>query len=475
MKRYLSSVLFSLCSLALFANGVEINGIYYLLNATGQTATVTYTTDSDPTQSNPSAYTGKITIPEIVNYENVTYTVNTIGQKAFFYSRMDSLFLPQTIATIENAAFYRSRGIYELNLPNLTTIGNEAFRYCGTITRVVLPEGVSVGRTTFQRCLSLKEIHFPNSMTSLPYACLYACTSLEHVDLPPLLTSIPSECFTACLSLKSISIPETVKSINYWAFRGCIALEKFYIPKNVTTLGDEIICGNPLDPDTGDCFKVDGVRQTGDMSKMKSVFIDRETPPQCSSTAFLRVIKSNVRLFVPENSVETYKSQSQYADYFNGIYGFGAGVVNVMNITTSSALITWFPVENVVLYTISISTGGNAVAEYKVDGNGHIVASQQFAQTIHKMRMDTTNSSTDYYVLTLDDLEAGTEYNYSIDGTDANNAPVYHEEGSFMTKTTDGIEPVVTDDKKKVRKIFRDGQIFILRENKTYTIMGLSL
>lgn len=306
------------------------------------------------------------------------------------------------------------------------------------ITHITIPGTIqSIGLGAFINCTKLTSIILPNSVNLIKDYTFKGCTSLKHVGIPNSVTRICSNAFKDC-PLTSLFLPASLTRIGSSAFL-CDSLTAVYCPaiEPPTWWVDRLAPFYFLKDDGGAKTKVD-------------------------------------TLFVPTNSINTY-NESQWTDYFTYIIGISFGESEVENITESSAVIKWLHDTAVTQYDIKIYQQETLFAQYIVGGDGQIVSSQQFAQTIHKMRMDTTNSSTDYYVLTLDDLEAGTEYNYSIDGTDANNAPVYHEEGSFMTKTTDGIEPVVTDDKKKVRKIFRDGQIFILRENKTYTIMGLSL
>lgn len=45
------------------------------------------------------------------------------------------------------------------------------------------------------------------------------------------------------------------------------------------------------------------------------------------------------------------------------------------------------------------------------------------------------------------------------------------EEGSFTTKAPQGIEDIHVDTSKDI-KVLNDGQIYILRGDKTYTITG---
>lgn len=472
-KIYLLAFLILYTSMTLWANGVEIDGIYYLIDTENHTATVTYPNETTPVWNTaPSTYSGTINIPSSITHEGQTYTVNAIGEKAFLCTKLTSITLPNTIISIGNGAFYDHRGITTLELPNLQSIGNEAFRWCTSLKKVIIPECIqSLGISIFQRCIGITEIQLPQSLTSLPYAFLYACSSLKTVTLPPDITSIPNECFTSCASLQYISLPIGVKSIGYQAFKGDLSFKKFYIPKNVTSLGDEILEGYPQDPYTGGA-----VPQAPSSSNLKYVFIDNPTPPSCSGTnkaPFLRVDKSKVYLFVPEGSIDAYRAKSEYANYFKGIYAFGAGVSNIMDATDTSAIIMWFPVTGVKRYVVSVRANNQQYADFEVDSTGNVLNSVFHSPAVVKMPKDTTNSSTEYFVIALDDLESDVDYSYTINGTNAQNAPVYHEEGSFTIPAPEGFVQAITDDPhKQVRKIIRDGQLVILREEKEYTPQG---
>jgi hypothetical protein len=472
MKKFYALFLVLVLSIAAYGNGVAIGGVYYLLDDETLTATVTYPNDTVPVwPSDPSTYSGAITIPDIVTYNNQSYTVTAIGSKAFLGARLTALTLPNTITSIGGAAFYDHRGITSLELPNLQSIGNEAFRFCSSIEKVVIPECInSLGITAFQRCIALREIQLPDKLTSLPNHFLFACSSLEQIQLPASMTFISYECFRSCAALKSISIPEGVTRLNNLAFRGCESLEKLYIPKNVVNIGEEIIGGYPSDPYTGGA--VPGA--TG-IDRLKSVFIDCVTPPTCHTNAFLRVDKSKVRLFVPAESVSTYKSIAAYADHFKGIYAFGDDISNVMDISDSSALITWFPNPDVIEYTIKVYTSGQQIAQYVVDGEGNLQSSQRFMPSVYQQKMDTTHSSTDYFVLSVEDLEPGTDYNYSINGVADDSSTIYQVNGIFRTTFPEGFFEPISTDSEKVRKVFLNGQLYILRDDRVYTLTGQAL
>ena len=103
------------------------------------------------------------------------------------------------------------------------------------------------------------------------------CASLESVTLPTSLTNIPNNMFYGCSKLASIVIPSAVASIGSQAFYSCSHLS-------------QIICENT-------------------------------TPPTLGTNA-LQYVPSTCPIYVPDESVDTYKSTSGWsarASYINGI------------------------------------------------------------------------------------------------------------------------------------------------------------
>ena len=108
MKKYLYLFLLSLLPMVASAYDAEINGIYYNLNSTDKTASVTYKELNgwgDPT----SDCSGDIVIPSEVTYNDATYKVTAI----------------------ENQAFYKCKSLTSVTIHHgLITIGEEAFFSC---------------------------------------------------------------------------------------------------------------------------------------------------------------------------------------------------------------------------------------------------------------------------------------------------------------------------------------------------------
>ena len=155
-----------------------------------------------------------LVIPSKVTYNEVEYTVVSIGEQAFQNNNMYSLTLPSTLKKIKSYAF--------LNV--LFTRDKQ----------IIIPEGVTdVGYQAFSKS-DVESVKLPSTLTSLGNAFSY-CYMLKSVDMQEGLTELGSA-FTNCRLLETVSLPSTITSI-YGAFTGCEQLRYIYIPENVREIG----------------------------------------------------------------------------------------------------------------------------------------------------------------------------------------------------------------------------------------------
>ena len=237
----------------------EVDGIYYG-REDNTTVYVTFGT---------YAYSGSVTIPEQVTYDDITYNVTSIGFSAFSYSNnLTSVTIPNSVTSIGNDAFSGCTGLTSINIPNsVISIGDFAFTDCTGLTTLTIPGSVtSIGSAAFIFCSSLasicvengnpnydsrdncnaiietateamiagcKNTVIPNSVTSIGYSAFYGCTGLTSVDIPNSVTSIGDYAFSVCTGLTSVDIPNSVTSIGDYAFGGCTGLTSVIIPNSV--------------------------------------------------------------------------------------------------------------------------------------------------------------------------------------------------------------------------------------------------
>ena len=239
MKKQLLLFLFAIVASVgtMFAERVKIGDLYYNLNATEKTAEVIYMSQFDENN-----YKGLTTanIPASVTYSGTTYSVTSIGKKAFKgCSSLTSVTIPYSVTSIGEWAFYDCSSLTSVTIPySVTSIGNMAFYYCSSLTSVTIPNSVtSIGGGAFEFCSGLTSVTIPNSVTSIGGSAFAYCSSLTSVTIPNSITSIGDNTFYNCSSLTSVTIPYSVTSIGEWAFRGCSSLTSVTIPNSVTSIG----------------------------------------------------------------------------------------------------------------------------------------------------------------------------------------------------------------------------------------------
>lgn len=159
---------------------------------------------------NQTPYSGHVTIPSTVNYNNRTFEVVGIGYAAFGYH----------------------------------SYGDDAYGYGypTQITAVTLPSTIRYIRDqAFQGC-TIESINLPSSLTWIGVAA-FAYTTLKNLVLPNSLTTIGQEAFYSS-SISSIVLGPNIQYICDSAFAYCSSLlEVFFTSKQSPMMGNNIFLG----------------------------------------------------------------------------------------------------------------------------------------------------------------------------------------------------------------------------------------
>ena len=192
-----------------WASDTSVDGIWYNFDDEHLTAEVTFQGASYNENTGPNTYSGAIVIPETVVYNEKTYTVTSIGQKAFCHcSNLTSIEIPSSV----------------------TSIGNYALKGCSGLTSVTIPSNViSIGKMAFYQCAGLTSVEIPVGVTSIGESAFEQCTGLTSVTIPASVTSIGDYAFCLCAHLTSVTIPNSVISIGSAAFGNCIDMTDVYV------------------------------------------------------------------------------------------------------------------------------------------------------------------------------------------------------------------------------------------------------
>ena len=130
MKKHVLLAVLMLLPLMASAQSVEIDGIYYDLPPVWKNPKTV------SVASNPNKYSGDITIPNSIIYEDVEYKV--------------------------------------------TQIGDNAFGGCFELSSVTIPESVTqIGQNAFQGCYNLSSVTIPQSITTMRFSAFGGCYGLK--------------------------------------------------------------------------------------------------------------------------------------------------------------------------------------------------------------------------------------------------------------------------------------------------------
>ena len=227
--RFLATSLFLAFSIFSWAYDFVSGGIYYNINSDKISVTVTYESKSY------KSYSGSITIPSEVTYNNKIYSVTSIGDNAFWGSKsLTSVIIPNSITSIGEFAFAGGTGLTSVDIPNsVTSIGEYAFDDCTGLTSVAIPNSVtSIGQYAFSNCTGLSSVDIPESLKNIEEGVFNECSGLETITIPNSVTSIGRSAFYGT-GLIQVTIPESVTSISRYAFSECKNLKTVTILSNI--------------------------------------------------------------------------------------------------------------------------------------------------------------------------------------------------------------------------------------------------
>ena len=306
---------------------VQIDDFYYNLDASNQTAEVTF----------GGTYPSEAVIPSSVTYESTTYSVTSIDDYAFgSCSGLTSVTIPNSVTSIGNGAFGGCTSLPVVdNIRYADTYLVEAADK--TLSAYNIKEGTKwVGNSAFQNCSGLSSIEIPNSVTSIESEAFIYCSSLTSVTIPNSVTSIGSFAFYSCSGLTSVTIPNSVTSIGIRAFSYCASMTSIvvedgnsvYDSRNncnaiIETASNTLIagCNNTIIPNNVISI---GSEAFGACSGLTSIMNYAATPQNINNAVFMsntasypKIDKSVCVLYVPAKSIDLYKAADVWKDFEN--------------------------------------------------------------------------------------------------------------------------------------------------------------
>ena len=264
------------------------------------------------------------------------------------------------------------------------------------------------------------------------------------------VTRVPAQLCHDMKKVTSIEIPLNTTEIGRAAFKGCSKLDSLILNENVTSYGDDAFAG---------------------CSALTSIFNYRERPAKLGENTFDGVDYFNCTLYVLAGSVDMYKSVGSDWKDFYFVEAIGAT-------STSTTEVVVTPAETTADVIWPVVPGAETYELVIKDKNGEVVCTLIFNANGQLTQIAFGAPAREHsagFSFTVTGLEEGKSYNLTLTAKDGNGETLDEQTVAFRTngegeEDPEGIEDVMTTEKSS--KILRNGQIYILRGEKVYTVTG---
>lgn len=205
-------------------------------------------------------------------------------------TNLASIIIPEGVVEIGHHAFANCKNLVSVEIPNsVTTIENGVFSECKNLPSIVIPNSVTtVGTNVFSLCSKLYDIYYEGDIESYlsinGYKNLNAFTSYRNLYINNEL-------------VENITIPNSISSLEGYAFYGCSSLAEVTMHDEITSIG-----ASAFEKCTG----------------LISVTVPAATPPTAGIGIF-NYCSALQTIYVPSESVEAYKSATNWSDYASKI------------------------------------------------------------------------------------------------------------------------------------------------------------
>lgn len=420
-------------------------------------------------------YTGDIDIPSSIKIGGKTYAVIGIGEQAFSMCiEMTSVTIPESIEYIRDKAFeacchiktvnYNAIRCADFTLPDFAPFSFGAMAY-GTMDDYDDPDDPD-SWNTYWSAYDLRTINIGASVERVPDYMFYGLGgTLEQYDRKTREDTYSKEGVTA---VNFLGVPQ---EIGNQSFRGCRVLRSIVIPEGVKSLGLALFA---------DCDTLASVVLPDDMQEIPSYFfmnckeltdfaipsqvksINFEAFKNCAKLTDLNNLPAGLKVIGPSafRACE-FITQVDLPEGLETIDGYAfsdcTGLTSI-EIPGTVEIIGNYAFEDCTnLTTVTLHEGTKEIGNFVFAGcrklsKGVINAPARMPRIYAQTFQGVNNSMTV-------NVEGGDEKEYAAD---ANWGRFFAPQGVEELNTT----------ARKAHKVIRDGNVYILRDGKTFDILG---
>lgn len=270
------------------------------------------------------------------------------------------------------------------------------------------------------------------------------------------VTSIADSAFAGCDRLKEVTVANSVEQINNNAFDNCTDLERLTLGAGLRGISDYAFNG---------------------CKRLEEITVYAERVPDLTEYSFSNVgRKEYIIAYVPETRLNAYQKDELWSEFDLRIKS--ADVVDepiddvIVDPDDNEVTLTWPTDNNADSYTIVITKNGEVICTLIFNANGQLIGIAFAPGRDGHSHAPAARMANGGMQFTVTGLDIATRYNFTITTKDAMSNILAEYTGSFGT--TGAAESIVqiSNGQQATSKLLRDGQILILRGNKTYTVTG---
>ena len=282
---------------------------------------------------------------------------------------------------------------------------------------------------------------------------------------------VPGAICTGMENLTEIDIPLNVVEIGKSAFLGCTNVSSISLGENVKTYGNYAFANCP---------------------NITSIYNYRKSPARLGTGTFQDVDVFECTLYVLASSINMYKSSgSDWKDFYfvEPIVGTEATVTKnsvTVDADEHTALFTWPINNNATSYSLQITKENVVFCTLEFNASGQLTGIAFAPSRDRQENAPAATTSMAGMSFTVTGLSGASKYAYRLAALDEQNNELIAYSGEFATigyegeitpggdpeNNSEGIDQIVNNPTPTIHKLLRDGQIHILRGDKTYTVTG---
>ena len=425
------------------------------------------------------------------------------GPWAAYASEITKVVLPEGLTSIGSYAFRNCSSIVSIAIPStVTTINDCAFAYCSVLSSINLPVGLThVGNYAFEGCSSITSVSIPDGVTYLGPGAFDGCSELTYLSIPSSVDFVYVDLdgwvsynnsmwiIGQCYKLKTLITPADFFGAVPEEY-GEILEEMPYFTRNLESL--TIISGDELHPLTFDFINQNH-------RNIKHIDLSASTSTTLAEGAFENCYKLDSLVLPAQLEKISYMAIAECVNLQSIV--IPASVVEIddrafencrmlSSITFAedgelSRIGNWAFYNNHELTNVVIPEGVTEIGHAAFYGCTYLneltlpstmqqVADNGFA-LCGKLKKMTVKAMTPpaIHAKTFFDVDRQIPVYVPDEVVDTYKNDPYWKEFNIQGKSnaSTSVENTAANG-SNVQKIVRDGQLLILREGKTYSVMG---